>query len=144
MIDRKALLIKEILNEGKLTAYEAIVITVIENIMKANFKIAPRYDSKQSITRWKPTRQVILSLRKAPLAILWALFHEFGHIISGENGAEILSCEREEEAWNNAFTEIKKHPSLSVHISHFDTYRQACLKTYQNSARSYRGSNGSF
>ena len=42
MLDKKALLLKEIINEGKLADYEEIITDVIENILKYGFRISTR------------------------------------------------------------------------------------------------------
>ena len=133
MTDNKEHLIKEIIDMGKLTDFEEIIRGVIENINQQNFSISARYDSTQSMTRWYPSRHIFLSLIKDPLLILWDLFHEFGHVISGEKMivSKICGYDRELKAWDNAHRDISKYPFLLRHKENFEKYRNACLGTYE-------------
>ena len=131
MLDRKNRLITEIINNGKLSEYEEIIKEVIENISQQGFIISTRYDSSQSAIDWI-SKRIRISLIKDPMSIVWDLFHEYGHLISGEKcgGSKLIDCDREVKAWDNAFTKLSKYPRLLSQKDNFDKYRVDCLKTY--------------
>jgi hypothetical protein len=131
MIDKNNLLLKEIIVEGKLSDYEEIVTSVVEDIWKSNFQISAKYNDSQSITN-SEIRLILISLIKEPLLILWDIFHEFGHVrlIEKNDTSKPLTCDKEKKAWNEALVEMSKYPILFAHKASFDSYRLICLRTY--------------
>ena len=74
-------------------------------------------------------KHVWISFKKEPLEILWDLFDEYGHILSGEKKTNLDKYDyaREELAWNYAFNEISKHKELLLFADDFNSYKIKCL-----------------
>ncbi len=133
--------VNEFCKEGNLEEYREILQDIFQKIENANCRITARYDSDFSVHEENNGKCLIrISLRNnnvVPINILWTIFHEFGHHISGtiekkdENdfNKKILS---EKNAWRNAKIEVLKYPSLNCRIDEFEKFRNECLETYVN------------
>ncbi len=125
------MLIEEFEHNGKLNDYVEIVSDLISLIRKNGFAISIRYDSIQSKIDWTAKR-IWISFKKEHLYILWDLFHEYGHLISGEktNKLHTIDYNREVIAWDNAYKKFLKYENLQKHKDSFNNYKDTCLKPY--------------
>ncbi len=132
MIDKDKKLLQEFLDKGKLRVYKDFVKELILLIKSNGFKVSCRYDCEQSITDWT-AKHVRISLKKEPFEILCDLFHEYGHILSGQKKINLDKnvYSREDLAWNYAFIEFLKHDELLSFEGDFNSYKIKCLKSYK-------------
>jgi len=124
-------LLNEVCEFGKLENFREILKFYLKEIFKNNFTISCKYNDDQSSIDWTK-KHIWVSLKKAPLKIIWDILHEYGHLLSEEKKDNIIDINRELKAWLNAEVELKKHSKLILHINEFNDYRNECLKTYQS------------
>jgi hypothetical protein len=127
--------IDEFCKNGILEDYRDIIQDFFCYIEKENCKICARYDSKKSSHVDGVIRISLLPIYKNSLEIIWTIFHEFGHYVSGaidkkdEHNLE-MRIASEEKAWEYAQKKITEYSKLAEQIGAFESYKSECLETY--------------
>lgn len=133
-------LLVELCANGRLSEYREILEAIISSIRKSNCKISCKYNdhvtsivqSNENDGRQSHIRISLIKKREQPLHIIWEILHEYGHHLSGKRNEGDSDIDRENEAWNNAFVEMKKYFNSKVDFDSFENYKLKCLKTYQD------------
>lgn len=127
--------IKEICTKGDILQYEQIINTQTHKIVEKGCSISCRYDRGHSVFEQQPDkpphiRISLIDKKPTPLNIIWAILHEYGHLVSGNKKKEDDTIDREELAWENAQKELKEYPELLKEESSFLAYKTFCLNSY--------------
>ena len=125
----------EIVRVGNLTQYENTIEKILQSIYNANRTISCCYicensSIEQAIDKsFKPHIRIGFKVPKEkPIHIIWDILHEFGHLLSGLPIGKGGTPERESQAWNIGFEQLKKYPELVDQIDDYKKYREKCIK----------------
>ena len=138
MNDRLERLKREFCHKGNLSQFENVVGEILVSIFESDCSISccdtcETSSIEQATDGTFKTRIRIGFSRPKDKSIhyIWDILHEFGHHLSGlPNGTE-RSIERESQAWDLGFEQLRKYPELIEHEDDYKKYRELCLKTYQ-------------
>lgn len=129
---------REICQKANLKEYESTVERIIQSIHDAgcsvsccdvcvNSKIEQTIDGS-----FKAHLRIgFKNIKEEPIHYIWDILHEFGHYLSGIPNGKEGTVERENQAWDLAFTQLKKYPELFEQVNDFNKYKENCLMTYK-------------
>jgi hypothetical protein len=137
---KKTQLVKEICAKGGLLGFEALVDKLISRIHEADCKISccdTCFDTKiNQDLKGEQKSHIQLgfkTIRERPIHLIWDIFHEFGHHLSGlPQPGEERTVERETQAWNLGLNVLHEYPDLLSEEADYLAYAKSKLQTYIN------------
>jgi hypothetical protein len=135
-IDRKEMLKKEIVVKGKLQDFEEVLSEIIDDIYDPVYCTISCSDIEENSVNEQSElgSRIRIGFKNRtgdPLNVIWIILHEYGHHLSSMPKSRYPSMEREYQAWDYAYEEIKKYPKLQEHIDSFYEYKDECILDYK-------------
>lgn len=125
----------EFIRVGNLTQYENTIERILQSIFDTDCEISCCYICENSSieqtidnSRKPHIRIGFKRPKEKPIHIIWDILHEFGHFLSGLPIGKGGTPEREIQAWDIGFEQLKKYPELVDQIDDYKKYREKCLK----------------
>ena len=138
MSEKNLRLINEISNKGNLGEFENTLERIIQMIHDSECSIfccdtCENSSIVQAINgSFKSHIKIgFKKVKEKPIHIIWDIFHEFGHHLSGKPNGKERTVERESQAWDLGFEQLKQFPELLEHLEDFKDYSENCLRTYK-------------